>query len=86
MTTTPVQNKKIPDVATNASDVGGIDLNQINVKRNGKTVLMHFAPARLEQGGFEDFAPVIINMTRISSPFQLLGVNTAQEPEALAKV
>jgi hypothetical protein len=68
---------------------GGIDLDQINVLRNGKKVNVQFDPAQLnalEQGGFEGFTPVIINMTPISSPFQLLGINTAEEPEAWAKV
>jgi len=68
---------------------GGIDLNRINVKRTGKTVNVQFDPAQLiqlEQGGFEGFTPVITSMTRISSPFQLLGVNPAKEPETLAKV
>lgn len=56
---------------------GGIDLNQISVKRNGKVVNVKFDPAQLNaltQGGFEGFAPVIINITHISSPFQLLGI------------
>ncbi len=68
---------------------GGIDLNQINVKRTGKTVNVQFDQAQLNelrQGGFEGFTPVIINITRISSPFQLLGINPAEEPEALVKV
>jgi hypothetical protein len=68
---------------------GGIDLNQINVLRNGKTVNIQFDRAQLtalEQGGFEGFTPVIINITRISSPFQLLGINPAKQPEVLAKV
>jgi len=38
------------------------------------------------QGGFKGFTPVIINITPIQSPFPLLGVNSAKEPEALAKV
>ncbi|MDE2232284.1 MAG: response regulator [Candidatus Omnitrophica bacterium] len=69
---------------------GGIDLNQIAVKRTGKTIKMRFDPGQLdqlEQGGFEGFKPVIINITPISSPFQLLGVDeAAQEPQVLAKV
>ena len=67
---------------------GGIDLNQINVLRNGKTVNVQFDPAQLNaliQGGFEGFTPVIINITHISSPFQLLGINPAKQPEVLAK-
>jgi glucose-6-phosphate isomerase len=66
---------------------GGIDLNQINVLRNGKTVNVQFDPAQLNelmQGGFEGFTPVIINITHISSPFQLLGINPPKQ-EVLAK-
>ena len=67
---------------------GGIDLNQINVKRNGKTVNVQFDPVQLNelmQGGVEGFTPVIINITHISSPFQLLGINPPKQ-EVLAKV
>ena len=77
---------KLTDKASLAEN-GGIDLNQINVKRNGKTVNVQFDPAQLtalEQGGFEGFTPVIINITHISSPFQLLGINPAKQ-EVLAK-
>ena len=66
---------------------GGIDLNQINVLRNGKTVNVKFDPAQLralEQGGFEGFTPVIIDITPISSPFQLLGINPLKQ-EVLVK-
>ena len=70
-------------------DVGGIDLNQISVKRTGKVINMQFDPAQLNelmQGGFKGFTPVIVNMTPIQSPLPLLGVNQAKEPEvALAK-
>jgi 6-phosphofructokinase 1 len=64
-----------------AKDLGGIDLNQINVKRNGKTVNVQFDQAQLNalmQGGFEGFTPVIISITPIQSPFQLLGINSAK--------
>jgi hypothetical protein len=67
---------------------GGIDLNQINVKRNGKTVNVKFDPAQLNelvQGGFKGFTPVIINITPIQSPFQLLGINPVKEVASLAK-
>ena len=71
-------NKKVDNAQLN----GGIDLNQINVLRNGKTVNVQFDPAQLnalEQGGFEGFTPVIINITHISSPFQLLGINPPKQ-------
>jgi hypothetical protein len=67
---------------------GGIDLNQIKIKRTGKTINVQFDPAQLiqlEQGGFKGFTPVIINITPISSPFQLLGINTPKQEVQLAK-
>lgn len=63
-------------------DVGGIDLNQINVKQAGKRVVVWFDPAQLNalmQGGFEGFTPVIINITPISDPLALLGVRAREE-------
>ena len=75
MLQTPVQ-KTIKDKIALAEN-GGIDLNQINVNRTGKTVNVQFDPAQLNelmQGGFEGFTPVITGMTHISSPFQLLGI------------
>jgi hypothetical protein len=68
-------------VVNRLAEKGGIDLNQINVKRNGKTVNVQFDQAQLHklmQGGFEGFTPVIINITPISSPLVLLGVNSAK--------
>jgi len=60
---------------------GGIDFNQINVKRNGKTVNVQFDPAQLsalEQGGFEGFTPVITGFAYIASPFALLGIKSVR--------
>ena len=67
---------------------GGIDLDQINVLRNGKKVLVHFDQAQLsalEQGGFEGFTPVITGFQYISSPFPLLGINVPKQEVQLAK-
>ena len=69
-----------------SQNLGGIDLNQINVNREGKAVVVQFDPAQLDQlmqGGFEGFTPVIINITPIQSPFPLLGVGPAKEEESL---
>ncbi len=67
---------------------GGIDLNRIAIHRTGHVISVQFDPAqliRLEQGGFEGFTPVIESMTRISSPFPLLGVNTPKQEVQLAQ-
>ncbi|MDE2231501.1 MAG: hypothetical protein KGJ95_05500 [Candidatus Omnitrophica bacterium] len=44
---------------------GGIDLDQIHVRRYGRSVMVRFDPARLRElrrGGFEGFTPVIVNI------------------------
>ena len=78
-----------PDAAMGTkAENGGIDLNQINVKRNGKTVSVQFDQAQLNaltQGGFEGFTFKIESMTRISSPFQLLGIKSVNNLQLLAK-
>jgi len=89
--TTPAHLEEIPrdeamlnqivPLVNHLPENGGIDLNQINVNRTGKTVNVQFDPAQLNQlmqGGFEGFTPVITSMTHISSPFQLLGINPAK--------
>ena len=71
------------------SENGGIDLNQINVKRTGKSISVYFDQAQLnelEQSDFKGFTPVITNFQYIKSPLPLLGINTANQPEQLAKV
>ncbi len=68
---------------------GGVDFNQINVNRVGKTIQMDFDPAQLNQlleGGFEGFTTVIINIAPIQSLLPLLGVALRREDEVLAKV
>ena len=68
---------------------GGIDLNQINVKRTGRTINVQFDQAQLnelEQSNFKGFTPVITGFRYIQNPFPLLGINNpAKEPEVLAK-
>jgi len=68
---------------------GGIDLNQINVKRTGKTISVQFDQAQLnelEQSDFKGFTPMITGFRYIQSPFPLLGINNpAKEPEVLVK-
>ena len=83
MLKTPVHQDK-----ASAAEKGGIDLNQINVLRKGRTVNVHFDPAQLnelEQGGFEGFTPEITGFQYIKSPFPLLGINTPKKTMQLAK-
>jgi hypothetical protein len=61
---------------------GGIDLNQIDVSRTGRTIDVKFDPAELNtllQGGFQGFTPVIIKITPIQNPLSLLGINSASK-------
>jgi phosphotransferase system HPr (HPr) family protein len=70
-------------------NTGGVDLNQINIKRTGKTINVQFDPAQLnelEQSDFKGFTPVITGFQYIQSPFPLLGINVAKKQEELAKV
>ncbi len=70
-----------------SQDLGGIDLNQININRTGKTIKVDFDPAQLDellQGEFQGFSPVIIDIAPILSPFPLLGIS--KEAQALAKI
>ncbi len=79
---------KTPVPLTHSVENGGIDLNQINVKHTGKTINVQFDPAQLdelEQSNFKGFIPAITGFRYIQSPFPLLGVNVAKEPEGVAK-
>jgi hypothetical protein len=67
---------------------GGVDLNQINIDRTGKKVIVDFDPAQLKQlmnGGFEGFMPVIINITPVANPLPLLGIRSSSTNQELAK-
>jgi chromosome segregation ATPase/Zn-dependent M28 family amino/carboxypeptidase len=60
---------------------GGINLNQIAVKRAGHVIQIRFDPIQLnaiEQGGFEGFTPVITSIIPIRNLLPLLGVNTTK--------
>ena len=60
-------------VDKNSQDLGGIDLNEINLLHNGRRVNMQFDQAQLNelmQGGFEGFSPTISDMKRIINPIQ----------------
>jgi hypothetical protein len=77
------------DGAMKAGKDGGIDLNQIKVNRTGNTVNVQFDQAQLNelmQEGFRGFTPVVINVTRTSSPFQLSDISPVKEEESLVKI
>jgi len=73
-----------------ASDVGGIDIQNIDVVHKNGSARIQFneqAVRDVLKNGFAGFTPVIINITPIQSPLPLLGINPAKQPEEpLAKV
>ena len=80
---------KTPEVGIvkESTGPGGIDLNQINVNRAGRRVIMQFDPAQLNElmkDGFEGFMPVIINITPVSDPLPLLGISSRQDNSSLS--
>ena len=74
---------------TSPFEKGGIDLDQIKVKRTGKIVIVNFDQAQLQelmQGDFKGFVPVVTDFRFIKSPFPLLGAVPAKEEGSLAKL
>ena len=68
-------------------EYGGIDMNEINVDRQGDGVDIQFDPAQIE--GIENvqidsFIPIIINITPIQSILPLLGLETMETTEDIA--
>jgi|GEM_PF-2050092 len=64
------------------SDVGGIDMNDIEVKRQGSGVDIQFDPAIMQDiliNGVDGFVPVIINLAPIHSIFPILGLKDPED-------
>jgi len=62
--------------------VGGIDLNEIDVNRQGSGVNIQFDPVEVQQiidAGVAGFAPVFINLTPLPSVLPLLGFAPQKE-------
>ncbi|MBI3617841.1 MAG: UTP--glucose-1-phosphate uridylyltransferase, partial [Candidatus Omnitrophica bacterium] len=71
---------------TKDEDVGGIDMNAIDLDRKGAGVDIQFDPAELQEiidAGIDGFAPVIINITPLPSVLPLLGLDPANKEEHL---
>jgi len=65
-------------------EVGGIDLNQIDVNRQGGGVDIQFDPIQVQEMidmGITGFAPVIINFVPLPSVLPLLGLAPQREEE-----
>lgn len=66
-----------PSQSTSVESPGGIDMNNINVNRQGSGVDIQFDPAMMQDildRGVDGFVPVIINITPINSVMPLLGL------------
>ncbi len=69
---------------TNDEDVGGIDMNAIDLERRGAGVDIQFDPAELQEiidAGIDGFAPVIINIVPLPSVLPLLGLEPRKEED-----
>ena len=72
------------DKAMLSEDVGGIDMNNINVDRQGAGVDIHFDMEAIQpiiDMGIDGFTPVIINITPLNSVLPLLGLQPRREEE-----
>ena len=65
-------------------DVGGIDMNDIEVERTGSGVEIQFAPDSFDpllKMGIDGFVPVIINVTPVNNIMMLLGLEPKREED-----
>ncbi|MBF0571216.1 MAG: tetratricopeptide repeat protein [Candidatus Omnitrophica bacterium] len=84
---TPSDRAMLRDVSK--SDVGGIDMNGINVKHQGSSADIKFDPVVVQdilKNGVDGFVPVIINLTPITSILPVLGLKEPMDKEAAATV
>ncbi len=67
---------------------GGIDMNRIDLEREGSAVEIEFDPVEMQtmlENGVEGFAPVIINLTPLPSILPVLGLEPRDRKEEYAK-
>ena len=67
-------------------EVGGIDMNTIDLDREGAGADIRFDPAQLQElidAGIDGFAPVIINITPLPSVLPLLGLEPQRKEDDL---
>jgi hypothetical protein len=78
---------EIIKTADPAMKPGGIDINNIDVSKQNAGAGIRFDDRAVEeilQGGFDGFAPVIINITPVANPLLLLGMR--QEEATFAEI
>ncbi len=72
----------LSDQAMISDNIGGIDMNRINIDRKGRVIEMEIDPVLMRDiliNGVDGFIPVIIDLTPINSVLPLLGLNPEQE-------
>ncbi|HSV43799.1 MAG TPA: hypothetical protein VLJ10_04515, partial [Candidatus Bathyarchaeia archaeon] len=80
-TATDSADKRLADSAM-LSDVGGIDMNRINIDRKGSGIDVKIDPVLMQDiltNGVDGFIPVIIELMPINSVLPLLGLNPEEE-------
>lgn len=78
-----VSENQISDPAQ-LSDVGGIDMNNIEVKKQGSGALIQFDPVDMDaiiKENIQGFVPVIINVTPVNSILPILGLEPPKNKE-----
>lgn len=66
-----------------SSDVGGIDMNAIDIESSGTQIEFDFDPVmiqQLQEQNIQGFRPVTINFTPLPSILPLLGLDQSREP------
>ncbi len=84
-----VGNKFELSGSARVSSPGGIDMNEINVERQGSGVDIKFDPAMMQDiliNGVDGFVPVIINLTPINSIMSLLGLKKTEPQEPSERI
>ena len=79
----PTRSNVASSPVASEEKVGGIDLNKINVDRQG-SVDIQFNPVKIQEiidMGITGFAPVIINLAPLSSILPLLGLKPEREED-----
>ena len=80
----PRSSSPLRDSEKDERDLGGIDMNAIDLEREGVGVDIQFDPAELQEiidAGIDGFAPVIINISPLPSVLPLLGLEPANKEE-----
>lgn len=79
-----VSKNQTPDPAQLPSDVGGIDMNNIEVKKQGQGASIQFEPMDMDaimKENIQGFVPVIINVTPVNSILPILGLEPPKNKE-----